>query len=81
MAKWRNIHINEEEWNWTRSKTKPAVVIREPNKGKIHTILFEDLEADVCLITNDVHIIPSITTPSIIKKYIERNLIGEKKGS
>jgi len=67
MAKWRKVHINSEEWNWTQSKNRPAIVIRDPNR-KYYTVSFS--EFNDCLLPEDLGI-----TPGIVKQYIERNLL------
>jgi len=62
MANWRKIHINNDEWEWVISKgCFHSVVIREPNRGKCHTVSMDEISYTV--------------TPGIIKDYITQNLI------
>ena len=71
MAKWRKLHINGEIWDWMRSKTSNSIVIREPDRGKYHTIPFDSFDVQPDPITFGYRIVPSI-----VKSYIERNIIG-----
>jgi hypothetical protein len=83
MANWRKVHIGNEEWHWVVSKGCFGVVIREPNKGKCHTVLFCDIEPRPTL-SGDPYMEywdyenKYSVTPGKIKTYIENNLLIEK---
>jgi len=82
MANWRKIHIEDDEWHWTISKTGLDVVIREPDKGKCHTILFDDIDPKIIFddpYMYDCDMIYHSITPGNVKAYIEKNLIVKKE--
>jgi hypothetical protein len=73
MAKWRRVHIGENEWKWVISKgCSLSVVIREPDNGKCHTVSFSKIDPNSFQDHwDDAYVI----TPAKVKAYIEQNLL------
>jgi hypothetical protein len=76
MATWRKVHIGNDEWKWVRSKTRYAVVIKDPRNNKLYTVPFEAIDPPPPGDPSPWSW-PSVATPGKVRAYIEANLLDD----